>query len=112
MGDARRAVDLVDPADVHLVGAQGVERDGGEGVAPTAPTIVVRAPARAAATAWLAPLPPRTDVKRVPKTVSPGRGSGEAAAVRSTLMLPTTTTAPEPVDARPAADPVVTMGRL
>jgi hypothetical protein len=32
--------------------------------------------------------------------------------VRSTLMLPTTTTDPDPVVVRPAADPVVTMRRL
>ncbi len=42
---------------------------------PTAPRKATRAPARAAATAWLAPLPPGTWRKSVPVTVSPPPGT-------------------------------------
>ena len=41
---------------------------------PTAPMKNVRAPSRAAATAWLPPLPPWCCAKRPPMTVSPGSG--------------------------------------
>ena len=44
------------------------------GRAPTAPTIVTRAPSRAAATAWLAPLPPPWREKRPPRDGLAGRG--------------------------------------
>ena len=82
------------------------------GSRPTAPTIRVVAPERAAATAWLAPLPPSSVENRVPDTVSPGRGRGEAVTVRSTLMLPTTTTVPGPAAVRPAVADSPTMREL
>lgn len=43
--------------------------------APTAPIITTSPPRRAAATAWLAPLPPGTVRKARPVTVSPSRGA-------------------------------------
>ncbi len=43
--------------------------------APTAPIIATSAPQRAAATAWLAPLPPGTVRNSRPVTVSPRRGA-------------------------------------
>ena len=43
---------------------------------PTQPMIVEVAPARAAASAWFAPLPPSTSVNVSPRTVSPGTGRG------------------------------------
>ncbi len=42
---------------------------------PTAPIIATSAPARAAATAWLAPLPPGIVRKERPVTVSPRAGA-------------------------------------
>ena len=60
---------------------------------PTAPSIVTCAPTRAAATAWLALLPPFCWMKRLPSTVSPGPGSSVTPTIRSTLMEPATTTA-------------------
>jgi hypothetical protein len=59
---------------------------------PAQPTIAVRAPRRAAATAWLAPFPPGTVENPLPATVSPGKGSRATRATRSMLRLPTTTT--------------------
>ena len=59
---------------------------------PRAPTKVVAAPARAAATAWLRPLPPACSAKSVPRTVSPGAGRRGVEATRSRLALPTTQT--------------------
>ena len=61
--------------------------------APTAPTIATRAPARAAATAWFAPLPPPWRANVPPATVSPARGSRATDTTRSALTEPTTTTA-------------------
>ena len=46
--------------------------------------------AEAAATAWLAPLPPKPISKLSPKMVSPARGNRSLKVVRSTLALPTT----------------------
>src|SRR5699024_397946 len=60
---------------------------------PTAPTIRVRAPRRAAAAAWFAPLPPGDRDSRPPPTVSPGAGRRSVLAVMSALMLPTTVSA-------------------
>src|SRR5260370_3940227 len=48
------------------------------------------APQRRAATAWLAPLPPKPRSNFFPKIVSPGRGNTSLNVVRSTLALPTT----------------------
>jgi hypothetical protein len=62
--------------------------------APTAPTIETSALARAAATAWLAPLPPPWRAKVPPATVSPARGSRPTETTRSTFTDPTTTTRP------------------
>ena len=57
---------------------------------PTAPTIRTRAPSRAAATAWFAPLPPAKRSNARPATVSPARGSRATRATRSRLIEPTT----------------------
>src|SRR5215207_4317830 len=59
---------------------------------PSEATKAVDAPARAAATAWLAPLPPSPLVRPVARTVSPGRGIRSTGRMRSTFALPTTTT--------------------
>src|SRR5579863_4718033 len=55
---------------------------------------VTPAPWRAAATAWLKPLPPRNVANSSPSTVSPGRGSRGARATRSVMRLPSTITCP------------------
>ena len=47
-------------------------------------------PRRAAATAWLAPLPPLDCRKRASPTVSPGRGRCLTQAIMSMLVLPIT----------------------
>ena len=57
---------------------------------PTAPISRVAPPARAAAKAWLAPLPPGAVLKRSPGTVSPGRGRRATVAIRSRLTEPMT----------------------
>src|SRR5580698_5453758 len=49
---------------------------------------------RAAATAWLPPLPPATCENSCPLMVSPGRGKCGERATRSVLILPTTRTRP------------------
>ena len=59
---------------------------------PTAPTNATAAPSLAAATAWLADLPPPNCANRPPATVSPAAGSRATATTRSTLIDPTTTT--------------------
>jgi hypothetical protein len=59
---------------------------------PNAPTNVVSAPARAAAVAWLLPLPPAWVANPVASTVSPGAGIRSTWLTRSRLPLPTTTT--------------------
>ena len=61
---------------------------------PTAPIMHVRAPMRAAATAWLAPLPPALVIKPLPPTVSPARGIRSHATERSMFMLPNSATMP------------------
>ena len=58
---------------------------------PRQATKVTDPPARAAATAWLAPFPPRAVKKSPPITVSPGRGSVETRTTMSVFELPTTT---------------------
>src|SRR5690606_32530855 len=50
------------------------------------------APARAAATAWAAPLPPGARLTLTPSTVSPGLGRRVTIAVVSMLSEPTTQT--------------------
>src|SRR6185437_9020119 len=57
---------------------------------PTAATMSTRAPQRAAATAWLAPLPPKPMSNPVPNTVSPPLGTTSLMNCRSVLQLPTT----------------------
>ncbi len=57
---------------------------------PTAAIIRTAAPARAAATAWLAPLPPPWRSNVPPVTVSPARGSDGSRTTRSWLTDPTT----------------------
>src|SRR5947207_3198848 len=57
---------------------------------PTFATMPTVAPHRRAATAWLAPLPPKPRSNFLPKMVSPGRGNTSWNVVRSTLALPTT----------------------
>ncbi len=59
---------------------------------PTRATKVTRPPARAAATAWLAPLPPAAMENSPPRTVSPGRGMRGTRMIMSVLELPTTRT--------------------
>ena len=49
------------------------------------------APSLAAATAWLAPLPPGTIRKSPPRIVSPGTGIRADLTTRSMFELPTTT---------------------
>src|SRR5579864_6849071 len=50
-------------------------------------------PSFAAATAWLAPLPPGNIWKLRPSTVSPGAGKCSTPTAKSMLRLPTTTIA-------------------
>src|SRR5439155_995829 len=50
-------------------------------------------PSLAAATAWLAPLPPGNIWKLLPSTVSPGAGNSRTPTTKSMLRLPTTTIA-------------------
>ncbi len=57
---------------------------------PTAPIMETVAPARAAATAWLAPLPPGIVRNSRPVTVSPCWGAFATKATRSMLVLPST----------------------
>ena len=59
---------------------------------PSAVTKTTEAPARAAATAWFAPLPPPVTRKSPPLTVSPGAGRCGTRTVMSVFVLPTTTT--------------------
>ena len=58
---------------------------------PTFATRVTLPPSLAAATAWLAPLPPAFIKKVPPSNVSPGNGSVAAFTTISVLALPTTT---------------------
>ncbi len=58
---------------------------------PTAPIIDTVPPARAAATAWLAPLPPGIVRNSRPLTVSPRCGAFATYATRSMFVLPSTT---------------------
>src|SRR5690606_12999185 len=60
---------------------------------PSAHTKLVAAPARAAATAWLNPLPPGP-LRYSPARVAPGAGSSAHRHTWSTLNDPTTTTLP------------------
>src|SRR3954470_7714312 len=62
--------------------------------------MAVGAPERAAAMAWLAPLPPPKMAKVDPVTVSPASGALATRATRSVLIAPATRTDPAP---RPAA---------
>ncbi|CAM5442326.1 hypothetical protein SCYAM73S_03701 [Streptomyces cyaneofuscatus] len=57
---------------------------------PTRASSAVRAPNRAAATAWLAPLPPGWTARSEPSTVSPGAGRRSTPITRSALAEPTT----------------------
>ena len=62
------------------------------GSVPTAPTNRVRAPARAAATAWFRPLPPGPLTRVAPSTVSPAPGSSATRRAMSRFALPSTVT--------------------
>nr|MCF0101958.1 hypothetical protein [Streptomyces sp. MH191] len=57
---------------------------------PTRASRAVRAPRRAAATAWLAPLPPGWTARSEPRTVSPAPGRRSTPITRSALAEPTT----------------------
>src|SRR5690606_329573 len=57
---------------------------------PTRASRAVRAPSRAAATAWLAPLPPGWTARSEPSTVSPAAGRRSTPITRSALADPTT----------------------
>ena len=59
---------------------------------PTQPTIHTSAPSRAAATAWLAPLPPGVNCAAEPSTVAPGPGSRGTVTEMSMFRLPSTVT--------------------
>ena len=59
--------------------------------APTWPTIARAAPSRAAAHAWLAPLPPAKRANPCPVSVSPALGKSGHVHTRSALSDPTTT---------------------
>ena len=59
---------------------------------PIAPIKAVWAPERAAATAWLAPLPPGATCLSIALIVSPGCGKCSTRYVVSMLMLPSTIT--------------------
>src|SRR3954471_9551794 len=61
--------------------------------------MAVGAPERAAAMAWLAPLPPPKMAKVEPVTVSPASGALATRATRSVLMAPPTRTCPVVVTA-------------
>jgi hypothetical protein len=65
---------------------------------PKAPKNTTRAPAREAATAWLAPLPPANVSRSPPSTVSPGPAKRATRTTRSVFELPTMITRPR-VDA-------------
>ena len=62
---------------------------------PNAPIKAVLAPAREAAIAWLAPLPPQNSKLFDHVTVSPGFGNRGVRATRSKFADPTTTTSNE-----------------
>src|SRR5690625_4521785 len=64
------------------------------GSSPTLPTNRAAAPARAAATAWLAPFPPKRYSMSPDITVSPVRGCRSIGRWRSWLSEPNTTTLP------------------
>jgi hypothetical protein len=57
---------------------------------PTAATSFTSDPARRAASAWFAPLPPAAVEKVVPGTVSPGEGMRDTCPIRSRLAEPKT----------------------
>lgn len=59
---------------------------------PSAPTKSTRAPARAAATAWLPPLPPGASITDDDSAVSPGRGMEPTTNGVSAFTRPTTLT--------------------
>ena len=61
---------------------------------PRRPTNETAAPMRAAACAWLLPLPPGPSEYEVARRVSPGRGRVSVTVTRSRLALPTTATRP------------------
>ena len=84
-----RVIDAVIPAPLALRWSSNVRPAASS---PTAATSVTSAPARAAATAWLPPLPPGSVRTADASTVSPGPGSAATSNTRSELTLPTTQT--------------------
>lgn len=62
------------------------------GSSPTQPSMATRLPRRAAATAWLAPLPPGMVSSAGAETVCPAWGKQGVRITRSMLRLPTTST--------------------
>ncbi len=80
---------------------------------PTAPSTAVRAPERAAATAWFAPLPPPKTANDRPVTVSPASGARCTRATRSVLIAPATSTPPRapPLTCRSRARRCLRRGR-
>ena len=79
---------------------------------PAAPTRATDAPARAAAIAWLSPLPPRWRSRAVPVTVSPLSGIRVTRTTRSTLRLPMQTTSDTGVRLARQDGPMSRMGQL
>ncbi len=73
---------------------------------PTAARSLVRAPERAAATAWFNPFPPACTSEPRALTVSPGTGMASTRSTRSTFAAPSTTTDPVLIDAPGVRSPV------
>ena len=84
------------PGDIDAFGLERGRAPVPNASSPTAPTKSSRRPSRAAATAWLPPLPPWCCANRPPMTVSPGPGSCSVVTTRSTLTEPTTMTRRRP----------------
>jgi len=74
----------------RIPGSSTVEHSAVKKALPSLATISTSAPQSRAATAWLAPLPPKPRSKLFPKRVSPGRGKASPKVVKSMLALPTT----------------------
>jgi hypothetical protein len=91
--DQGRSGRLVDPLDGFEFGAGSFRSASaviGKAILADGARHVHAHPARRAASAWLAPLPPAAVEKPLPATVSPGLGKRCVVAMRSMLMEPKT----------------------
>ena len=89
----RRPVDFAHARAVDVVVGQEAAQAVGEGiVADRADHRGRRTPSRAAAMAWLRPLPPGRNETLAPSSVSPARGRRALCTTTSMLRLPQTTT--------------------